>query len=154
MKKSHIILYSIVGMICAGSLLLIPYLYMCPGHMGGTPTPTISFIQTISDQGWEITITDMYTGNVSNPARFDYCLLKSKEDSEVLETSSLESIRGTPSPGYNIMWVDMDEDNMVSIGDKIAIPKSGGSLGAAQKGFVFVLLLVDTGGKVGEIVLE
>lgn len=53
---------------------------------------------------------------------------------------SIQSINGTPSP-YNITWNDNDNDGCLSVGDNFTISKTGGSVGKAESGYKFIVII-------------
>lgn len=53
---------------------------------------------------------------------------------------SIQSISGTPSP-YNVTWNDNDDDGCLSGGDNFTISKTGGSVGKAESGYTFIVII-------------
>lgn len=154
--RSWILIYILTAIVCAMilSLFLLIYFWIGKPIIGGTThPPAIAIHQRIVEGGWILTINEIRGGTeaTKNPKNILFSLEGSNNS---LERGYLESIKLTPSPGYNITWVDEDMDNVVSVGDKILLPKNGGNFGHLEKGFVFKLLFVQTGGTLCEIILE
>ena len=149
MKKKWGIIYTVTIVICAASLLLVVYLYWTPGYIGGSPPRhTLALNQTVVDNGWDLTVVAMAKPNLSAPDMTYYLL---SENGTTLESGTLASIDGIPS-GYNITWVDKDNNDLLSHFDVIFISNTGGTAGKAISGDAFHLRIKDE--HVGAVTLK
>ncbi len=139
MKKKWIVIYATTAIIC-GSTIWFLYISMQPGYMGGSPPSyTLALNQTVVDNGWNLTVVSMAKPNLS-ASDVTYYLMS--ENDTKLESGILSSINGVASR-YNVMWVDKDNNDLLSRFDVMFISNIGGPIGKAVSGDTFHLFVKD-----------
>jgi len=129
------------------SLSIANYIYIDqPISPGCPPTPPYFILTTTENETcWRITVTNVSLGDTdidSLPGgEVGYLLLREGNYTDyTLEHKQLSQIDGSASDGYNVMWLDNDNNNLLSKGDAFIISKSGGSQGKAMPGDRFMLM--------------
>ncbi|MFW6142022.1 MAG: hypothetical protein ACOC53_05625 [Candidatus Saliniplasma sp.] len=96
-----------------------------------TLTPRVILSVESEDEVWEISV-DGIEGSLSSLSIEEFGTLVWESDSE--EFVNLTDIRDTWCDDWGIMWHDIDDDGMLSVGDTIVISKEGGETGRLQPG--------------------
>lgn len=113
--------------------------------------PGIGLYQTISEDGWELTLSSVGPPYGYPCSMFEYRLIN--DTGYPSEHGSLETIKNKNSLGYNITFLDTDNNDLVNIGDALFINKFGGFYGKAQSGNM-VWLIFDNATICAEIILK
>ena len=103
-----------------------------------SPTPSVVFNHTTTDDAWILTMSNESWTDCLKDRDITYRLFNVNMSMK-LEEGDLQSIKGNAS-GYNITWLDKDDNNFMSIGDEVHISKAGGADGKAETGYKFLLL--------------
>ncbi|MDI6917163.1 MAG: hypothetical protein QMC80_05135 [Thermoplasmatales archaeon] len=148
MKKTTRYIFLEIAIICVAFTVTVVlcYLYCQPVWHPGHSPPTCTLCVTENETCWKITVTNVSAdvpGWLSaNKVHFGLSrtLYNDSKNYTSLEHGYIQKIDGIPSSGYNITWLDKDENDLLSKGDKFIISKSGGSVGKAIEGDEFVLV--------------
>ncbi len=133
MEKKRKVLVVVVSSIII-FLILGTFYMMVPVHSPGrTLAPRVILSVESEEEVWEISVDGIEEGrSLSSLSIEDVGTLVCGSDSE--EFVYLADIRDTWCDDWGIIWHDINDDGMLSVGDTIVISKEGGEAGRLQPG--------------------
>lgn len=142
-KRKKILI--VVGIVVTTVLLLgiFNYISLLQHQYPPPLPPKCTLTVTENETCWRIMVTNVSVEDPDSLPGEDvtYFLSRTVEGNyTLLETGRLSEIHGSPSEGYNVTWLDNDNNNLLSKGDEFIISKSGGNEGKAMQGDRFLLV--------------
>ena len=136
MEKKWMALVVVVSSIIIFFILATFYMMIPDYSPPRTLAPRVILSVECEEEVWVISV-DGIEGTLTSLSIEDFGTLVWESDSE--EFVYLTDIRDTWCDDWGIIWHDIDDDGMLSIGDTIAISKEGGEAGRLHPGVLVKL---------------